>query len=64
MAQRQNGLQVGDAVSWTDPDTGLPGTFFIQEILTDLGFIEGPEDLVIISDNDAACHEVFVSELL
>ena len=54
MAQRQNGLQVGDAVSWTDPDTGLPGTFFIQEILTDLGFIEGPEDLVIISDNDVA----------
>ena len=64
MAQRQNGLQVGDAVSWTDPDTGLPGTFFIQEILTDLGFIEGPADLVIISDNDVACHEVCVFELI
>ena len=58
-------LQVGDQVNWINPDSESgDSTYFITEILTDLGFIEDFSDNVIISDADGNCYEVAVAEII
>ena len=58
-----SGLQIGDSVCWQDPDTGDVGTYFIQDILTEAGYLTDLDDVLIISDHDGFATEIYASEL-
>lgn len=58
------GLDIGDAVFWVDPDAdGSPQPYFVAEILTESGYLEDLEDVLVIRDTDGCATEIFASEL-
>ena len=57
-------LQIGDKVVWVDPDTGLEGDFYIQEIVTEYGYLNEMDDVLVITDGAMTCHEIFAAELI
>lgn len=57
-------LDVGDEVSWEDPDDGTcSGIFFVTEIVTENGRLANMEDVLIIRNDQGSVVEVYASEL-
>lgn len=57
-------LQVGDTVTWVDPDNSeCSGQYRVQEIVTESGLVEDDESVLVLSDDDGHCTEVYVMEL-
>ena len=58
-------LQIGDEVQWTDPDNEeCSGSYRIREILTESGFIEDMDSVLVVMNDAGSSAEVFVREIL
>ena len=57
-------LQVGDKVRWNDPDNALgSGVYRVLEIVTPTGRVNTEDSVLVVTDGDGHCAEVFASEL-
>lgn len=57
-------LDVGDNVRWIDPDADIgSGDYRIMEIVTESGRVEDEDTVVVLSDGDGSCSEVFLYEV-
>jgi hypothetical protein len=57
-------LDVGDEVRWNDPDNALcSGVYRVQEIVTPTCRVDTEDSVLVVTDGDGHCAEVFASEL-
>jgi len=57
-------LEVGDTVNWIDPDADIgSGVYRIIEVVTESGRVESEDTVVVLSDNEGSCNEVFLYEV-
>ena len=62
--REKKALQVGDYVRWINPDNpNCPGHYRIQEIVTESGLLNTEDDVLVVTDDDGCCSEVYLYEI-
>lgn len=58
-------LSVGDPVEWVDPDNAeCSGRYRVQEILTETGWVEDMDSVLVISNDAGGSAEVYAREIV